>query len=498
MIISHTARCLRAIQYPDVRVPSIAKELDLLASAMPDYCEVLGFAVTIPPCQEKAIIDSSKVIHAVKMRLATNASAYDPAVILCCSGGMMTAFDRSLAEIPVLDADDTMNTFGPNSIRAPILKSGSKSQAVASDTSQKLMVPVRANVRWSEAELLPSDISATLQRTVDMWTAAGVIVHSNHVYVVAANEHPHSEPLRCEVTVAPDSGFLRQYSYKIQLTSWSPAVLKQRISKFSKMQPQFVDAHYDFEDCFLLEGWHVLWPLDPVVRRELQLRLSVPVIPFSIIDTQRLTNVHEIATPPPFPFVAQPALVQGSYLYYHYLVDGVNDRGWGCAYRSLQTIFSWYLLQGFMDKKVPSIAEIQKTLVDVKDKKPSFVGSRDWIGAFELSIVLNQTLNVDSRLIYCSHAGAILDHVQELRDHFLMVGTPVMIGGGNLAYTCVGVYVDPQNPHKPLFCIADPHYVGDDTHGALTGKKWVAWHNIDLFAPTSFYNICMPQLPVSK
>ena len=36
------------------------------------------------------------------------------------------------------------------------------------------------------------------------------------------------------------------------------------------------------------------------------------------------------------------SLIQGNYLYYHYMQDSFNDSGWGCAYRSLQTIFSWY------------------------------------------------------------------------------------------------------------------------------------------------------------
>lgn len=33
--------------------------------------------------------------------------------------------------------------------------------------------------------------------------------------------------------------------------------------------------------------------------------------------------------------------VKGRYAYYHYNQDGVRDEGWGCAYRSLQTIASW-------------------------------------------------------------------------------------------------------------------------------------------------------------
>ena len=38
-----------------------------------------------------------------------------------------------------------------------------------------------------------------------------------------------------------------------------------------------------------------------------------------------------------------------------------------------------------LTKTVPSIPHIQKTLVeDLKDKPKKFVGSRDWIGTFEV------------------------------------------------------------------------------------------------------------------
>lgn len=36
------------------------------------------------------------------------------------------------------------------------------------------------------------------------------------------------------------------------------------------------------------------------------------------------------------------SLVQGLYAYHHYMQDNFDDNGWGCAYRSLQTICSWF------------------------------------------------------------------------------------------------------------------------------------------------------------
>lgn len=40
--------------------------------------------------------------------------------------------------------------------------------------------------------------------------------------------------------------------------------------------------------------------------------------------------------------------------------DDINDSGWGCAYRSFQTIWSWFLLQGVTNKPVPTHKVIQQ------------------------------------------------------------------------------------------------------------------------------------------
>ena len=69
-------------------------------------------------------------------------------------------------------------------------------------------------------------------------------------------------------------------------------------------------------------------------------------------------------------------------------------QGWGCAYRSLQTLWSWFVLQGHTTKPVPNHRGIQQALVDVGDKELSIVGSKQWIGSFEVSTCLNHLLGV--------------------------------------------------------------------------------------------------------
>ncbi|KAK9827920.1 hypothetical protein WJX74_009315 [Apatococcus lobatus] len=132
-------------------------------------------------------------------------------------------------------------------------------------------------------------------------------------------------------------------------------------------------------------------------------------------------------------------LVQGSYDYHHYMQDKFDDSSWGCAYRSLQTLWSWYIRQGYTSDPVPSHRDVQQTLVDLDDKPHSFVGSKQWVGAIELGYILDELLGVTAKVINVSSGLDLPGKARELALHFDSVGSPIMIGGGVLAYTLMGI-----------------------------------------------------------
>jgi len=90
--------------------------------------------------------------------------------------------------------------------------------------------------------------------------------------------------------------------------------------------------------------------------------------------------------------------IKGDYVYFHYLQDNINDEGWGCAYRTGQTLLSWCRLHnsgfikgenGYVNWDVPTIEEMQEILfkksLRINCPRPtSFVGSKEWIGATEV------------------------------------------------------------------------------------------------------------------
>jgi hypothetical protein len=195
-------------------------------------------------------------------------------------------------------------------------------------------------------------------------------------------------------------------------------------------------------------------------------------------------------------------VVEGRYCYYHYNQDGEDDAGWGCAYRSLQTICSWMRNEGYTSRCPPTLREIQAALVSVGDKGEDFIGSKQWIGAVELGFVLDLLYKVTCKILTISDGKDLPSIIPELVDHFDGQGSPVMIGGGVLAYTLLGVDYNDETGHC-AFLILDPHYKGEDNLSKIQGGSWVSWKKPgerataggDLFVAGAHYNILCPQRP---
>ena len=55
----------------------------------------------------------------------------------------------------------------------------------------------------------------------------------------------------------------------------------------------------------------------------------------------------------------------------------------------------------------------------------------------------------------------MIEHVREFMTHFNKEGTPIMIGGGVLAHTILGVDFN-ESTGDSMLLVLDPHYTGVD------------------------------------
>lgn len=216
----------------------------------------------------------------------------------------------------------------------------------------------------------------------------------------------------------------------------------------------------------------------------------------------RLRNVH-LGLPPSGIQGGSLHLVQGVYEYCHYMQDKFDDNGWGCMYRSYQTVVSWFRAQHYTSLPIQSHQEIQKMLVKMGDKPARFVGSKQWIGAMEAQMLLDEYLGVSSKVMNVPSGHDLEDKGRELAQHFDTQGSPISIGGGVLAFTILGVHYNSETC-QIRFLILDPHYTGAEDIAAIQnqGKKnacsgipAVGWHDVKVFRKDSFYNLCLPQRP---
>uniref|UniRef100_A0A673ITW9 UFM1-specific peptidase 1 (non-functional) n=1 Tax=Sinocyclocheilus rhinocerous TaxID=307959 RepID=A0A673ITW9_9TELE len=140
----------------------------------------------------------------------------------------------------------------------------------------------------------------------------------------------------------------------------------------------------------------------------------------------------------------------------------------------------------------PSLSEIQQTLVEIGDKPDAFLGSREWIGTFEASLVLDQLYDVPCRIVHVRYGKELDQAVKDLHDHFLTRGSPVMMGG------------DRDNSSKGILCVCtgkrgsyllvmDPHYFSCPLDKkSVQSQGWVSWKAVGSLDQCSFYNLCFP------
>ncbi|KAG8463960.1 hypothetical protein KFE25_000128 [Diacronema lutheri] len=206
------------------------------------------------------------------------------------------------------------------------------------------------------------------------------------------------------------------------------------------------------------------------------------------------------------------------FVHRHYGDDGFDDAGWGCGYRSLQSILSAYPPYRDGAAPVPSIPEIQRMLARMGAKPERFAGSREWLGgAYEVSLVVEAATSAPVRLVHAGSGREVPALLPQVLAHFEAHGAPGMIGGGADVYskTLLGVALPPRLPltHEHIgereapagpsayLLLADPHFfrrIGESAEAAreraLAGG-WVGWKPVENLLAASFYNFALPLPP---
>ncbi|GAB0090389.1 Probable Ufm1-specific protease 1 [Sergentomyia squamirostris] len=206
-----------------------------------------------------------------------------------------------------------------------------------------------------------------------------------------------------------------------------------------------------------------------------------------------LENVHEIL-PDPTPS-GKSYVTRGKYKYYHYNCDGFQDVGWGCGYRTLQSMCSWIRHCTDSSQEVPTIKDIQETLVNLNDKPASFIGSREWIGALEVFYTVDALYGVSCKIVHIPSNGDVKKYVSLIKQYLEEYAGFIMMGGDVDASSkgIAGVHISGNDAY---LLVVDPHFVASSSRDIsaeeLCSKMFVKWQNCSDFLDSSFYNLCLP------
>ena len=142
---------------------------------------------------------------------------------------------------------------------------------------------------------------------------------------------------------------------------------------------------------------------------------------------------------------------------------------------------------------VPSILDVQKTLVSLEDKPASFTGSREWIGSFEVCLTIDAVFDVSSKILHVASGRELHAHMDAILAHFREHGSPLMMGG-DADCSSKGIFGAVKAEKKGFLLVVDPHYYGKKcSKEELRRLGWVKWMPLEEFMDSSFYNLCMPQ-----
>jgi hypothetical protein len=180
-------------------------------------------------------------------------------------------------------------------------------------------------------------------------------------------------------------------------------------------------------------------------------------------------------------------LCAGALRYFHYRCDGFEDGGWGCGYRTVQSMLSWLAPHA----PPPSIPQMQALLGNTSDP-------RAWIGVTEAVALLDIVHGATVEVLPLSSGAHLPKHVARLAAHFERGGGPIMVGGGTDVYSKTVVGVRHAGDAAELL-VLDPHYAGtaacDGSTSELRAAGWAAWRPLSILSPGSFYNLALPRPP---
>lgn len=116
--------------------------------------------------------------------------------------------------------------------------------------------------------------------------------------------------------------------------------------------------------------------------------------------------------------------IKGDYLFYH---CNDSDKSWISNYKITQTIISWLNFNGHINMEIPSILQLQETLVYLGEERTTLLNSRKPINLEHIGVIISFNLDLEIDILKFKSYDDFEKNMEILHRHLDLFGSPLVI-----------------------------------------------------------------------
>lgn len=158
--------------------------------------------------------------------------------------------------------------------------------------------------------------------------------------------------------------------------------------------------------------------------------------------------------------------IEGDYFYFHTNMDKFNDKHWGNGYRALQTMLSWFLLNGYSNFEIPNLEDIQKILICLGQKNLSIFSKNKIINLSDIGMSFSYIVDSELEIIAFRNRKEFEENLEDLKDCVTHYKSPLLISvSSDLLgiYTVLGINIINEDLSASQLLILNHNYSGNSS-----------------------------------
>jgi hypothetical protein len=109
------------------------------------------------------------------------------------------------------------------------------------------------------------------------------------------------------------------------------------------------------------------------------------------------------------------------------------------GYRALQTLISWYVLNGYVNIEIPKIPDIQKILIFLGHERSSTINKNKILSLTNLGLVFSYLIDSELEIFFLNNLKDFLKNIAHFQNCLKEYRCPILISKTNTIFTILGI-----------------------------------------------------------